>query len=132
VNEAAGGPGLFGLSCGLIAAVVVGVWTFQALCVYWGALAAGIRGGFGRAMLVLLASILTSLPFILVLLLVMVADPSLYASSPSLLSAGVLLGGQTLAFKWVYGTTWGRALFGFFVSSLLSTGIIAGVLVAVF
>ncbi len=132
MNEGAGGAGIFGLSCGLIAVVVLAVWVFQALCIYWGALAAGIRGGFGRAMLVLLASILTSLPFVLVLLLVALADPSLYASSPAALSAGVLLGGQTLAFKWVYGTTWGRALFGFFVSSLLGTAILAAALLAVF
>jgi hypothetical protein len=118
-------------SIGLIVAGVLLFWLFQALCVYWGALAAGIRGSYGRAVLVLLASILTSLPFVFVVLLLAMLDPSL-ASWPVLLGAGVMLGAQTLAFKWVYDTTWGRALFGFFVSSILSTGIVTGVLLTVF
>ena len=118
-------------SLGLVIVGALVFWLFQALCVYWGALAAGLRGSYGRAMLVLLASILTSLPFVLVVLLLYMADTPV-TKSPVLLSSAVLLGAQTLAFKWVYDTTWGRALFGFLASSILSTGIVSAVLLAVF
>lgn len=111
------------------------LWCFLALFVFsWAALYAatrlcGLPATIGRTVLVVLVTILVSIPIYFLLFLL------LLAVGPGALTILVYCGhaaAMTLAVKWIYSTEYGRALLVYLVSSLLSAWCMIVLLVLLF
>lgn len=121
--------GMFGLSCGEVVFVVVGIAVVAWLGLYVGARLAGLAGGIGKALVTLLLQGLLWLPAGFVLAFLPMPSQGL----PAVLASqgfNVLLG--ALVVRWQYSTDWKRAFFAEIVATVLAVAAVGVMIWLVF